>query len=193
VAPKGFVDEERRVAANRTRLAPAAPPGPALAEREGEIAVTGARVRAPNLGGARGDWNACTVDDPNRDLADCLKRLDRTAKGDDVLGTDLAEGISLAWAGETDKAIAAFDRAIVRAPKSAFAYLNRGLARRQGGDLDRARADLDRAVKYGPREARNYYVRSLILRAQGATARARHDEDRAVELDPAYDAIVPNR
>jgi tetratricopeptide (TPR) repeat protein len=148
------------------------------------IVVTGTRVAAAR----RGDWNACTVDDPGRSLAECRKRLSRAAKGE--ASAHLAEGLGHAWGGETVEAIAAFDRAIASAPTSAFAYLNRGLARRRSGDLARALADLDRAVKYAPGEARNYYSRSLVLRQQGATTRARRDEERAVELDPAYAGVV---
>jgi tetratricopeptide (TPR) repeat protein len=151
--------------------------------------VTGTRVRAPNLGARRGDWNACTVEDPGRSLPACRKAVARAVKGASAQA-DLAEGLDLAWRGETDEAVAAFGRAIATAPKSSFLYLNRGLTYRRSGDLDRALADLNRAVDYAPGEARTYYNRSLILRDRGAVARARRDEERAVDLDPRYAEIV---
>ena len=174
-------DERRTVVAARSLAPTAAQPSEDAAAN---IVVTGTRVAAPS----RGDWNACTVDDPGRSLDACRKRLARAAKGE--AAARLAAGIGHAWAGETDSAIADFDRAIAAAPTSAAAYLNRGLAWRRSGDLGRALADLDRAVKYGPGEARNYYNRSLILRQQGAAGRARRDEERAIELDPAYAEVV---
>jgi tetratricopeptide (TPR) repeat protein len=177
----GLLADERRAIASRSRAPAAAQP---FASDESNIVVTGSRVATPR----RGDWNACTVDDPGRSLDACRKRLGRAAKGD--AAAHLAAGLGHAWGGDTDEAIADFDRAIASAPGSAFAYLNRGLAWRRSGNLDRALADLDRAVKYGPGEARNYYGRSQILRQQGATGRARRDEERAIELDPAYAQVV---
>lgn len=183
--------EARNVAARM-----AAPPAAAapLAEAEARtendnasVVVTGTRVRAI----PRGDWNACTVDDPARSLSKCRKQVDRAYKRPAAAAAvQVSEGLSRAWEGDTDAAIAAFDRAIAIAPKSALAYLNRGLAWRRNGDLGRALADLDQAVKLAPREARTYYNRSLVLRAQGAAARARRDEERALDLDPRYGDVV---
>ena len=183
----GFAADERRtIVASRNRAPAAAQPSGGIADANdaSSIVVSGTRIAGPR----RGDWNACTVDDPGRDLASCRKRLDRAVKGE--AAEHLVEGIGHAWEGDTDEAIAAFDQAIASAPRSAFAYLNRGLARRRSGDLGRALADLDRAVTIAPGEARNYYSRSLVLRQQGAAARARRDEERAVELDPSYAEVV---
>jgi tetratricopeptide (TPR) repeat protein len=179
----------------------------ALADAAGtrEIIVTGSRIRRPNLessvpvtvvggeniaaGGSRssraarrGDWNACTIEDP--DPAACRKPAPGRAAG------EIAEGLARAREGDVDRAIAAFDRAIEIAPRSALAYLNRGLAHRRRGDLEGALADLDRAVRFSPRAARGYYHRGLVLRQLGDLRRARADEARAVELDPRYAAVV---
>lgn len=149
------------------------------------IVATGARARAP-----RGDWNECTIDDPGRSLARCRHLVDPAAKGTaGRAAAHLADGLRLAWQGETAEAITAFDRAIAIAPSS-FAYLNRGVAHRRNGDLDRALADLDRAVRADPRSARAYYNRSQVLRQQGADARAEADEKRAVSLDPRYTVVI---
>ncbi|HEY5720894.1 MAG TPA: tetratricopeptide repeat protein, partial [Allosphingosinicella sp.] len=154
---------------------------------EGSLIVTGARTRAAG----RGDWNACTVEDPSRSLSGCRHLVDPKARGTaGQASARLAEGLSSAWQGDYREAIGAFDRAVAAAPQSAFAYLNRGLARKRDGDLDGALADLDRAVRYAPRTARLYYQRAQILRQRGDEKRARADERRAANLDPDYEALV---
>lgn len=184
-------------------------PAPAGAAGENDqIVVTGTRIARPNLTSSspvtvvgdlgessarsaraapsrRGDWNACTIDDPGRSLAACRKSADPA-----TAAAQLDDGLSRAWEGDLDSAIASFDRAIELAPRSSAAYLNRALAWRRRGDLDRALADLDRAVRYSPRAARYYYHRSLVLRQRGDDRRARADEERAVALDPRYGVAV---
>jgi tetratricopeptide (TPR) repeat protein len=183
----------------------------------GEIVVTGSRIRNPNLESAvpitvvggeefslrdrqsaraarRGDWNACTVEDPGRSLESCRSSLGTVSRGArGRAAAPLADGLSRAWTGDVEGAMTAFDRAIELSPRSSSAYLNRGLAWRRRGDLDRALADLDRAVLYAPGDARAYYHRGLVLRQRGDLRRARADESRAVELDPRYAPLVRTR
>lgn len=176
--------------------APAPPPPPpaqtALAAadlEERSVVVTGSRVgRASST--RRGDWNACTVADPNRSLGDCRRIATPRAKGPagDAAGR-LAEGLERAWRGDLDGAIASFDAALALQPKMAAAYLNRGLAYQRQGQLDRALADLDRAIRYAP-SARGFYNRSLIHRQRGNARRADADLDRAVEIDSRYAALA---
>jgi tetratricopeptide (TPR) repeat protein len=172
--------------ASRTgRPAPAPSAASADEGAEAAIAVTGTRIRARSAG--RGDWNACTVDDPGRSLDRCRKLVDPARKGPaGEVEARVADGLSRAWEGDFEGAIRAFDQAIAAAPHSSFAYLNRGLAYRRSGDLGRALADLDRAVRYAPGEARSYYNRSLVLRQRGDLRRARADAERAADLDPRY-------
>lgn len=186
------------------------------ASKDSAIVVTGSRVRRPNLeatvpatsiGGEaitvtgsrspnskaarRGDWNACTIEDPGRSLERCRNSVGTVARGArGRAGAQLADGLSRAWTGDIDGAMAAFDRAVELAPRSSSAYLNRGLAWRRRGDLDRALADLDRAVRHAPRDARAYYHRSLVLRQRGDLRRARADEESAVALDQRYAPLV---
>lgn len=167
-----------------------------------QIVVTGSRISRPNLSSAtpvtvmdsgivatagrsaaarparRGDWNACTVEDPGRSLAGCR------ASG------ETADGLERAWRGDWEGAARAFDSAVAAQPRSSAARLNRSLVHRRRGDLDRALADLDRAVRFSPRGARYYYHRSLVLRQLGDLRRAEADEARAVALDPRYAAVV---
>jgi hypothetical protein len=187
---------ENRFAASPIATAPPAPPPPPPAEMAAEsgvneIVVTGMRRAAPARSVGRGDWNACTVNDPNRSLAACRKLVDPATKGAaGRAAARLADGLSQAWQGDLDGAISAFDQAIAIEPRQSLAYLNRGLAYQRSGDLDRAIADLDRAVKYARGSARAYYNRSLLLRQRGDTRRATADENRAVSLDLRYQAVV---
>lgn len=150
------------------------------------VVVTGTRVSKPPR---RGDWNACTVNDPSRTLSKCKKLANKGAK--DVRAqadAHLSDGLKHAWEGDLDEAIVAFDQAIAVAPDLSVAYLNRGLAYDRQGESTRAIADLDRAIQHAPRSARAYYNRSLILRKQGDTRRADVDERRAISLDDSYQA-----
>jgi len=109
----------------------------AAAEAYDSIVVTSAKRRGRAVPD-RGDWNACTIKDPKRSLAACRYLIDPGAKGiKGQAAAHLADGLSLAWQGNMDRAIAAFDRAIAVAPKSSLAYLNRGLAYQRQGDTDR--------------------------------------------------------
>lgn len=174
-------------------VAPAAPPMSKAAGRTAQnadefkdIIVTSARRDPARLDG-RGDWNACTVNDPKPNLAACKQYVNPAGKGKSgVAAAHLADGLTLAWQGDTDAAIANFDKAIVAAPRSSFAYLNRALAFRKRGDQDKALADLDKAVRYAPYAARTYYNRSILLRERGDVKRADADLQRAVDLDGRY-------
>lgn len=162
----------------------------ALRDEAGSIVVTGATI-ARRSKPARGDWNACTVNDPSQTLKRCRKMANKGTK--EVRGRadgHLADGLKQAWAGNLDEAIAAFDRAIAVAPDLSVAYLNRGIAYERLGDRARAIADLDQAVKHAPKSARAYYNRSLILRENGDLRRANADASRAIDLDWRYREIL---
>ncbi|WP_447762005.1 tetratricopeptide repeat protein [Sphingopyxis panaciterrae] len=161
----------------------------ASADSAKSIVVTGARI-SPGKAMARGDWNACTVNDPGQKLSRCDKLAKKgTKEARSQADLHLSSGLKSAWQGDIDDAIAAFDRAIAVAPDLSVAYLNRGLAFDRQGDRARAIADLDRAVQYAPRSARAYYNRSILLRKYGDPARADGDEKRAIDLDPRYQRI----
>jgi len=155
-----------------------------------DVVVTGTLIsRSKPVG--RGDWNACTVNDPSRKLSRCEKLADRAAKAvRSKADAQLADGLEQAWAGNTEDAIAAFDAAIAIAPDLSVAYLNRGLAHDRQGDSEAALADLDRAVRLSPKSARAYYNRSVLLRKYGDSKRAAADEQQAINLDPRYQAIL---
>jgi len=188
---------ERADAFARPAPAPAAPPPAAMAsnaeDRDDDAAniiVTGSRRDSPALY-RRGDWNACTVGDPEQSLDGCRRLVDPGAKG--VAGradAQLATGLSLAWDGDMEGAIAAFGRAIALRPRFAFAYLNRGIAYQRDGDLDRALLDFNRSIRYAPDAARGYLHRSLLLREKGDKRGARADAARAISLDIRYRSVL---
>ena len=160
---------------------------------EDSVVVTGTRI-APRGAPRRGDWNACTVNDPSRALSRCKKLAIGGAKAVRAQAdAHLSDGLERAWKGDLDGAITAFDEAIAVAPNLSVAYLNRGLAYDRQGENARAIADLDRAVRHAPQSARAYYNRSLLLRKQGDTKRADVDEQRAINLDARYQAIRQSR
>lgn len=181
--------------------APVAAAAPARAAEEaadvadGNIVVTGTRVQQRQVSpiplaplavvqtSARGDWNACTIDDPARALAQCRQAIAGAP-------ASFADGLSAAWRGDLDGALAAFDAAVRRARGFAPAYLNRGLVHARKGDLARAIADLDRAIRIDPNAARFYYHRSRLHAESGEAQKAQGDARRALRLDPAYRAVL---
>jgi hypothetical protein len=192
---RGFAARAER-ADQRARAAPAAPPAAmASSARDAddagaEVIVTGSRTGSAALY-RRGDWNACTVADPAQSLDGCKRLVDPGAKGaTGRADARLATGLSLAWEGDMEGAIAAFDQAIALRPGFAFAYLNRGIAYQRNGDLDRALLDLNRSIRYAPDAARGYLHRSLILREKGDRRRAQADAARAIQIDFRYRAVL---
>ncbi len=155
-----------------------------------DIVITGSAIRRDSYAAsyaARGDWNACTVNDPEQSLRGCKSLLGLGGKGaSGEAATHLSDGLTLAWRGDWPGAITAFDRAIALKPRLAIAYLNRGLAYRAQGDPDRAAADIDLAIKYAPYQARNYYNRGLLRRERGDDRGARADAERAAGMDSEY-------
>jgi tetratricopeptide (TPR) repeat protein len=178
------------------RPAPAKSDGAIAESGAEEVVVTGSRInaaarRVAQRAAERGEWNACTINDPRRSLAACKNLINPAANGDaGRAAARVADGLSLAWRGDASGAIRAFDQAIAIAPRLSIAYLNRGLAYHDNGDTDRALADLNQAVRYDA-NARNYYNRALIRRQAGDIRRALADEDRAIRLDGNYEDVVP--
>lgn len=169
------------------------------------IVVTGARTQGaaqarswsdellPKARGTtdRGDWNACTIDDPARSLSACRMMVDPATPGDEGRAdAQIADGLSHAWGEDARGAAAAFDRAIDLTGRSWVAFLNRGLIRERSGNRRGALADLDRAVRLSPRSASAYYHRSLVRERSGDRSGARADARRALALDPAYRAVI---
>lgn len=165
---------------------------PAESADNESVIVTASRRRSGGRSyfSSPGDWNACTIDDPRQSLAACRFQIHGSAHGTKgEAAAFLTEGLTRAWQGEGQRAIAAFDQAIALAPGLSLAWLNRGLARANAGDDAGALADLDRAVRLASYSARAHYARGRLLRARGDDERAEAEFERAAELDPAYDEL----
>lgn len=66
----------------------------------------------------------------------------------------------------------------------AWAYNNRGMAKREKGDLDGAIADYNRAIGLNPQNANTYINRGVAKRVKGDFNGAMADYNRAIELNP---------
>jgi tetratricopeptide (TPR) repeat protein len=80
------------------------------------------------------------------------------------------EGVARLEAGELDKAISAFDRAISKNPQLAVAYLHRATAFVTAGSLERAAADYEKALELDP--ALNGMASTNLLRIYNQLAYA---------------------
>ena len=100
----------------------------------------------------------------------------------DVAAAFVVRGVMWADAGEYDRAIEAYDKALEVRPDYALAYYNRGLARYGSGDPDGAIADFTKAIELDPEHAEALNNRGAIRAQSGDLAGAVADFTRAVEL-----------
>jgi tetratricopeptide (TPR) repeat protein len=92
-----------------------------------------------------------------------------------------------------DAAIAACDEAILKDPKSAALFNNRGFEYRNKGDADRALTDFNKALELNPKYAIALNNRANVYRDRGDTGRALADYSSAIESNPKYDLAYFNR
>jgi tetratricopeptide (TPR) repeat protein len=112
-----------------------------------------------------------------------------------------SRGFEYAQLGETDRAIADYNKAIDLDPQYAVAYYNRAVAYNKKQDYSRAIGDMTKAIALGPtrntrtdgrvmtedRDLADYYaVRGRAYRESGELDRALADFTKAIELDPGY-------
>ena len=91
--------------------------------------------------------------------------------------------------GLNAEAIADYNQAIKLKPDYAFAYLDRGFAKRDLQDYTGALADFNRAIELRSDDALAYYNRANIKRALQDYAGAEVDYDRAIELEPDFGCL----
>jgi len=85
--------------------------------------------------------------------------------------------------GEGGNALAAFDRALVLAPRDGGVWTDVARFRRSSGDIAGALEAIDRAVAAGPRNTEALVLRGLLTRAQYGLAASLPWFDRALEVD----------
>jgi predicted O-linked N-acetylglucosamine transferase (SPINDLY family) len=98
----------------------------------------------------------------------------------------LHQGVALQQAGRLDKAIAAYQRAIARAPDDACAHNNLGSALREQGRLDAAIAAFRRAIELDPALAPAHANLGVALADQGKVFQAIASLRRSIALEPHF-------
>ncbi|MFH1421426.1 MAG: tetratricopeptide repeat protein [Planctomycetota bacterium] len=93
-------------------------------------------------------------------------------------------GIIKRLAGDTDGAIAYYEKAIQLNPKFAEAYYNRGLAFFENGEIDKAVADFSKAIECNPEFILPYKCRGAIYERKKEFVKAIADFTKIIELDP---------
>ena len=105
----------------------------------------------------------------------------------DAIGTKYFE------AGENDKAISEFTRAIEKHPQDFIAFINRGTAYYSNRQYDKAVDDFNQAIKLSPEDARVYNNRASAYEELGKFEEAQADYSKAIQLDPKYVEAYFNR
>lgn len=95
--------------------------------------------------------------------------------------------LGLAWrrAGDTAKAGAAYDQAILHDPRSTAPRLGRARVLLEQGQAGEAAAEIDRVIAIDPSSATGHFLRGLLAARRGATEEARRDYAEAVRLRPS--------
>ena len=102
-------------------------------------------------------------------------------------------GISFGEAGECEKAIACFDKAIELNPVDAKAYNDRGLAYLDLEQYELAIENCDKAIELNPKLTEPYNNRGLAYAYLKQYGRAIEDYDKAIKLDPNHTRAYVNR
>ena len=94
--------------------------------------------------------------------------------------------------GNYDEALKYYNQAIAINPKSAWAYIYRGLARSELGDNEGAIKDFNQAIAINPKDARVYIGRGNARSKLGDNEGAIKDFNQAIAINPknaiAYDS-----
>src|ERR1700741_2320639 len=159
-----------------------------------------AKLQKNDLNGAIADFNHALQFDPklakaytNRGVAKRRKHelIVYGAINASIPSYDL--GIHKVETAELDSAIADLDRALELDPKSAMAYLNRGVAKECKGDRDAAMRDYNRALAIFPKYTGAYINRANIKWHEGDIDGAIADYNRALQLNPKNANTYHNR
>lgn len=92
-----------------------------------------------------------------------------------------------------EKALADFEKTLIRNPGFAEAYINRGMIYAQGGDYTRAVADYDQAILLDSLNYLPYLNRGAIFRITKRPQEAFRDLNRSIQLNPSFVMSYHNR
>ena len=98
--------------------------------------------------------------------------------------------------GQTDKALADYEKAIALDPSFDKAFNNRAVIFDNKGETERALADYNKAIDLNPSLDKAYRVynnRALLFEKKGLTDKALADYDKAIALKPSFDEAYYNR
>lgn len=145
--------------------------------------------------GGQNAWDMCnsTTLPADQVTAGCNTVIAAGGKGGELASAYLNRGISFARRGEFDNAIADFDEALARKPKTAEIFFNRAKAWHGKRDFWRAINDFDRAIMADDGQPRYYNERGRAFLDKEDTAFAIADFDAAIRLDPKDASAFVNR
>jgi Flp pilus assembly protein TadD len=109
---------------------------------------------------------------------------DTLAKNDAAWSAHLNLGVILDQRGETQSAIAHFEKAMTIAPKESAVHVNLALAYDRTGRTDEALASYDTALSLNPKSWTAHYNRGGTLARLGRNEEAIRDFKRSAELSP---------
>jgi tetratricopeptide (TPR) repeat protein len=102
-------------------------------------------------------------------------------------------GVAFFRAGQMDRAIEDYSRAIALDPSYSKAYVNRGFVFEKISRSDKAIADYDKAVMLNPLDAQTFNNRGAIFEKAGELDKAIADYDKVIELTPGEAQSYNNR
>lgn len=140
-------------------------------------------------------WDMCQSGTLAADqvIAGCNTVIAAGGKGGEPASAYLHRGIAYAQRGEFDNAIADYDEALARKPKTAEILFNRGKAWHGKRDFWRAVNDYDRAIMADDSQGRFYNERGRAFLEKKDTSFAIADFDAAIRLDPKDTTAYVNR
>jgi tetratricopeptide (TPR) repeat protein len=110
-----------------------------------------------------------------------------------VAGAYLNRGLSYSKKGDSDAALADFNKAVEVNPHDFAVYLTRGRELQKRGDLNAALDDFNKAIQVGPQMSEIYLERGVTLFLLGKDAEAQKDFDQCLKLDPRMDVYLERR
>jgi tetratricopeptide (TPR) repeat protein len=106
----------------------------------------------------------CAGDDPKAAVAACSQLIESGQDGNYKVAAYVSRGNAYDQLGESERAIADYDRALTLDPRNAFAHRNKGVSLTRLGQLGEAVQEFAAAIELKPDYAEAYGSRAEILR-----------------------------